>query len=65
MLGKVNILVDMRGQASLVGTEKVMKELFVLLMELALQLMKSQIQIIIVVYCLGNISFLHSCCHNI
>ncbi|KAJ0081734.1 hypothetical protein Patl1_11265 [Pistacia atlantica] len=53
ILERVNILVDMRGQASLAGTEKVMKGLFVSLMGLALELMKLQIQIIIIVYCSG------------
>lgn len=55
-LEKVNILVGMRDQASLAGTEKPMMGPFVLLMGLTLKLMKLPIQIILAVYCTGNIS---------
>lgn len=55
-LEKVNILAGMRGQASLAGTEKQMMGPFVLLMGLTLKLMKLLIQIILAVYCMGNVS---------
>lgn len=49
---------DLRGQASLVGTEKLPRELLFLLMELTLKLMKSQMQITTVIYCSGTFSLI-------
>lgn len=54
MLEREDIMVDMKDQACIAGTEKQMKEQLFLSMELILPLMKLLIQITIVVYCLGN-----------
>lgn len=57
MLERENIMVDMRDQASIVGIEKVKKELLSLYPRLIPPPMRLQIQIIIVVYYLGKYLF--------
>lgn len=57
MLERENIMVDMRDQASIVGIEKVKKELLSLSPRLIPPPMRLQIQIIIAVYYLGKYLF--------
>jgi len=62
-------MVVMKGQACIAGTERVMKGLLFLLVELLLPLIKLQFQITTVVCCLGNYLLFPTyflvgrCCH--
>lgn len=54
MLEKASTMVVTKGRACIVGTEKLMKGILFLLVELLQPLIKLQIQITTVICCLGN-----------